>query len=105
MLRISVLNDKNVSSLKIEGRLAVPWAAELEQAWSTLSLGSRKLCLDICGVTFADAKGKQVLREIFTATGAEIRADSPLTKQFANEIRQAPTSGEEENDHEDPVRL
>ena len=92
-----MLNDKNVSMLKIEGRLTPPWTAELEQAWRTLSLGSEKLCLDLRGITFADKDGKQILRDIFMATGAEILADSPLTKQFANEIRQSSTDGEEEN--------
>jgi hypothetical protein len=100
VLRISLVNDNDVSKLKVEGRLAMPWAKELERAWLTLSLGSKKLCLDIRGVTFADKDGKQILRDIFRATGAEILADSPLTKQFANEIRQAPISGAEENAHE-----
>jgi hypothetical protein len=39
--------------------------------------------LDIRGVTFADQKGSQILREIVQATRAEIVADSPLTQYFA----------------------
>lgn len=104
MLRVSVLHDKDLSTLKIEGRLAPPWTTELEQEWRSLSLGSRKLCLDIRGLTFADNEGKQILRGIFRATGAEILADSPLTKQFANEIRRTPIDGGE-NDHEYPICL
>jgi len=63
---------------------------ELERFWNTLapSMGMKKLCLDIRGVAYLDGKGKQVLKDILTATGAEIRADSLLTKQFAGEIAQ-----------------
>lgn len=99
MLKISVLDDGDPTILKLEGKIAGPWAMELDQEWQALatSLGSRKLCLDLCGVTFVDEKGKQVLRDIFTATGAEILANSPLTKYFADEARQQmPDNNEEE---------
>jgi len=77
-------------TLKIEGRVISDWAEELDRVWSSLvpSLGPRKLSLDICGVTYIDDKGRQVLQNIVQATGAEILADSPLTKQFAFEVVQ-----------------
>jgi hypothetical protein len=88
LLKISIQEHENLSILKIEGKLIKPWVLELDRAWSMISLGSRNLCLDICGMTFIDEEGKRILRDIFRATGAEILADSPLTKQFANEVSQ-----------------
>lgn len=73
----------------MEGKVVGECASELKRLWATLmpSLGARKLCLDLRGVLYLDGKGKQVLQEIVEAMAAEILADSPLTKQFADEAR------------------
>ncbi len=91
-MRISTQENAGQLTLKIEGKIVGDWATELEHFWESLepSLPKRKLCLDICGVVFVDNHGKQILKKIFKSTGAEILADSPLTKQFANEARRKP---------------
>jgi ABC-type transporter Mla MlaB component len=78
--------DKGVT-LKIEGRAAEPVVAELDRAWQQLapSLGSRKLSVDLRGVTFMDTTGRHLLAEIHDKTGAEFLADTPMTKYFAEE--------------------
>jgi hypothetical protein len=43
--------------------------------------------MDLRGVTFVDARGTEMLREIQQASGAEVLADSPLTKYFAERIK------------------
>jgi anti-anti-sigma regulatory factor len=88
-VRISTQENREQITFKVEGRIVGDWATELERFWKSLepSLDAKKLCLDISGVTYIDALGKKILREIFASTGAEILADSPLTKQFANEAR------------------
>ena len=50
--------------MKLEGRVAGPWAAELGRVWAETAplLASRKLIIDLHNVTYADASGKQVLR-------------------------------------------
>jgi hypothetical protein len=73
--------------MKLEGKMAGPWVEECRQAWLGLarSLQSRKLSVDLRGVTYVDAAGAQLLQEIHRATGADIWADSPLTKHFAEQ--------------------
>lgn len=81
--------DKSVT-LKIEGRAAEPLVAELHRVWQDLapSLGSRRLSVDLRGVTFMDTSGRRLLAEIHAKTGAEFLADTPMTKYFAEEAMQ-----------------
>jgi hypothetical protein len=87
VLRISIKDDTPVATLKIEGKLVGAWAMELGKTWQDLlaSAKQKPLRLDIRGVTFADQKGTDILREIVRATGAEVLSDSPLTQYFANQ--------------------
>ena len=73
--------------MKFEGKMVGPWVEECRQAWLALvpSVPSKKLCLDLCGVTFVDASGTQLLREIYRATSADMFTNSPLTKYFAEQ--------------------
>ena len=86
MLRISIQNNPDTAILKLEGKVVGPWAKELNRVWSDFkpSLGTKKLCLDLCGVTFVDAIGSRTLQRILRP-GAEILADTPLTRHFASE--------------------
>jgi len=87
VLKITMKDDAITATLKVEGKVVGPWAIELGKTWHDLwhSANQKRLLLDIRGVTFADQKGTQILREIVRATGAEIIADSPLTQYFANQ--------------------
>jgi anti-anti-sigma regulatory factor len=86
-LKISVHETDEVVVLKIEGRTAKPLVDELNRTWQNLasSLGSRKLSIDLRGVTFMDLAGRHLLAEIHAKTGAEFLADTPMTKYFAEE--------------------
>lgn len=85
MLKISIDDDSNSATLRLEGKLVGPWVAELNRVWRALkpSLGAKKLFLDICEMTFVDRKGTQALRKIFHQSNAEVLANTPLTRQFA----------------------
>jgi anti-anti-sigma regulatory factor len=76
--------------LKIEGKILGPQFLELSRAWQELAptLGARKLCVDLRGVTHVDDRGLNLLSEIHDQTGAEFLADTPLTKYFADEAHQ-----------------
>jgi hypothetical protein len=63
-----------------------PCIAEFDSTWTMLSLGSKKLCVDISGVTFMDESGKRRLGLLMMATNGVIRAKTPLTRDFADEI-------------------
>jgi anti-anti-sigma regulatory factor len=77
--------------LKVEGRVAGPWAAELGRLWEQTSptLASRKLSLDLRATTYADASGIRILRAIFSQTGAGILTDTPWTQYLAEEVKRA----------------
>ena len=71
----------------VEGRIAGPWVAEFNRTWHSLapSLNSKKLSLDLRGVTFIDADGRRVLAEILRATGAALQTDSQLVDFLAKQ--------------------
>jgi anti-anti-sigma regulatory factor len=81
--------------MKLEGKLTGPWVEECMRVWLELkrTLSTRKLALDLCGVTFVDALGMQLLREIYSATRAEFRTNSPLTNYFAEQAMQQISDG------------
>ena len=76
--------------MKIEGRIAGLQVSELHRAWQNLglSLGQRKLLVDLRGVTRIDGTGRDLLADIHAESGADFLADTPLTKHFAEEAQQ-----------------
>ena len=87
-LRITVQKSEQEAVIKLEGRIAGPWAAELSRTWKEQapSLASRKLSLDLRDITFSDASGTQVLRDIYSQTGAELVVGDPWTHFLAEEV-------------------
>lgn len=85
-----MVDEKNQMVLRIEGKLIHPWTKELEKAWQGFAdtLGGKKLLLDIRGTTFADQNGLALLGKIVRAAHAVVLADSPLTRHFAERVRQ-----------------
>jgi hypothetical protein len=91
LLKISTEHEKNQVLMRVEGKLIAPWTKELEKAWQELAkiLGAKALLLDIRGATFVDQSGIKLLGRIARESNAKILADSPLTRQFADKVRQA----------------
>jgi hypothetical protein len=89
VLKVSIEQNSTTATLKIEGKIVGPWALELGRSWHDLwaSTEKKNFQLDLCGVTFVDRKGAQILQEIVRTTGAEVLADSPLTQHFASQAR------------------
>lgn len=91
-MKITIQQDEGKAvTLKIEGRVTGPNALELDRAWQDLAptLGSRRLLVDLRGVTFVDATGRRLLAEIHDKTGAEFLADTPMIKHYAEEAKQS----------------
>jgi anti-anti-sigma regulatory factor len=76
-------------TLKLEGRIAGPWAEELSRVWErTLpTVAARQLYLDLRETTYADAIGIKVLRTIFSQTGADILTGTPWTQYLAQKVK------------------
>jgi hypothetical protein len=89
MFRITIHEEPDAMMLRLEGRVAGPWVEELDRIWRSqaASLGSKRLLVQLCGVTHMDAHGRRALAEIHNKTGAEFLADTPMTKYFAEEAR------------------
>ncbi len=95
MLRITAHDNPRVLTLRLEGRLEGPWAAELEKCWkATLaSLCKPTVRVDLTGVTFIDSAGKARLAAMHRK-GAEFIASDCLTKAIVEEITKESRSRE-----------
>lgn len=87
-MRITIQEKPEALEMTLEGRVAGPWASELDRVWleSAPRLRSKKLVIDLHNVTYADASGKQVLRDIYSQTHAELIATTPWTQFLAEEV-------------------
>ena len=93
------MDDKENITLKIEGRIVGPWAAELDRFWqqNASTIRAKPLSLDLRGTTFADTHGIRTLRAIYSQTGAEILTGTLWTQHLADEIiRNQPAQDMEE---------
>ena len=86
--------------MRLEGRLAGPWASELDRVWVEAAprLASKKLIIDLHNVTYADASGKQVLRTIYAQTRAEFITNTPWAQFLAEEVTANKSVNVEEGD-------
>jgi anti-anti-sigma regulatory factor len=87
-LRITIQDTAEAIEMRLEGRVAGPWASELDRVWVETAprLQSKKLVIDLHNVTYADANGKQVLRDIYAQTRAEFVASTPWTQFLIEEV-------------------
>jgi len=91
MLRITTeTNKRGHLTLSVEGRLAGPWVAALEQCWRELLAASprQKFSIDLRGVSFIDNAGKVLLKEMHRL-GGELIAEGCLNQAIVNEIVEA----------------
>ena len=89
MLRITVEENPTKMTLKLEGRLAGPWVAELDRLWEQTASKreARNLSIDLRSTTFADTDGIRSLRNIYSETRAELLTGTPWTQYLAEEIQ------------------
>ena len=86
MLKITVHPEGQSTTLLLEGRLAGPWVEELDRCWRQISTGpDARVVVDLHNVTFVDADGKGVLRQM-RKHGAELRASGCLMRCIVEEI-------------------
>src|SRR5271170_5399591 len=99
LLRITTEQKRGKLVLSVEGRLAGQWVAALEQCWRDLRASSPggKFSINLCGVSFIDAAGKVLLKEIHSQ-GGHLLAEGCLNQAIVREIageRHADKSGAE----------
>ena len=99
MLRITTEKKRGKTVLSVEGRLAGPWVAALEQCWRELHAASprEKFHVNLCEVSFIDAAGKVLLKEIHRQ-GGQLIAEGCLNQAIVHEIigRKKASTGDKE---------
>lgn len=87
MLRITTQKRRGKTVLSIEGRLAGPLVGTLEQCWREVHQASpsEKVNVNLCGVSFIDAAGKVLLKEIHRQ-GGELVAEGCLNQAIVDDI-------------------
>ena len=87
MLRVTTRINSGTTRLVVEGKLAGACVGELERCWhATESKESpASILVDLSGVTFVDAAGKQLLTEMH-AQGIRFAASGLLPKCLIEEI-------------------
>ena len=100
MLKITVYETEELVTLKLEGRVAGPWVAEFDQTWRSLvpSLKSRRLAVNLSGVTYIEPDARRLLAEIYERTGARFEAGTLLMRFYADEAVQTKLANGGTND-------
>jgi outer membrane protein len=101
MFRVTTQKKRFKVLLTIEGRLAGESVSTLEHCWKELraSSPSEKFNVDLCGVSFIDAAGKTLLKEIHRQ-GGHLVAQGCLNQETVKEITgEADRQGEQDKKH------
>jgi outer membrane protein len=87
MLRITTERRRGKVFLTVEGKLTGPWVGALEQCWRELHTGTprEKFLVNLCGVSFIDAAGRVLLKEIHRQ-GGQLLAEGCLNQAIVHEI-------------------
>jgi len=87
MLRITTEKKRSKTVLSVEGRLAGALVATLEQCWKELKAAAphEKFYVNLCGVSFIDAAGKMLLKEMYRQ-GGQLVAEGCLNQAIVKEI-------------------
>jgi outer membrane protein TolC/ABC-type transporter Mla MlaB component len=87
MLRITTEKKRTKTVLSVEGRLAGQLVSTLEQCWRELRAASpqEKFYVNLCGVSFIDASGKMLLKEMHRQ-GGQLVAEGCLNQAIVKEI-------------------
>jgi outer membrane protein TolC/ABC-type transporter Mla MlaB component len=100
MLRITTEKRRGKTLLIVEGRVAGASVGTLEQCWRELRAATpqEKFRVNLCGVSFIDAAGKTLLKEIHRQ-GGKLIAEGCLNQAIVDEIvrRETGRKGTEEN--------
>ncbi len=80
MLKISLEDSDHAVTLRLEGRVAGPWIAELKNTCEDLLRANRRVTLHLAEVTFADREAVMLLRHL-QSRGIALTECSPFTAE------------------------
>lgn len=87
MFKISIVETHRQRRLVLEGKLAPPWTAEVENAWrsSGEQLRGRKLIIDLTNVTLISSDGENTLFKLMSG-GAKFSCGGVLTRHVLKQL-------------------
>jgi len=88
MLKISIERSPKGTTLRLEGRLALPWVEELHRAWLAASADptDARIAVDLSEVTFICEEGKKLLEQMHTQ-GARLKGSGCVTRSLVEGIQ------------------
>ena len=91
MMKATQLRQRDQTVIKVEGRLAGPWVAELEQSWNEASevQGPGAVLVELAGVSFVDEAGRQLLAKM-SGAGTRLSAAGCLARAIVEEVEGKP---------------
>jgi ABC-type transporter Mla MlaB component len=95
MLRITVEEDADFNTYRLEGKLTGDWVKEFERCWicaKHIEPGTQ-FKIDLSGVSSVDERGKALLGSM-VSEGAELVADNPMVTSLAHSIVENATCGD-----------
>src|ERR1700726_5011454 len=87
MLRISIQDEPNLVTMKLEGSLAGTWVIELEESWRAVKpkIAGRHLCVHLAEVERVDTAGRYLL--VFLGhRGFDLSAEGVVMVEFVRPI-------------------
>lgn len=91
MMKATQLRQNGQTVIKVEGRVAGPWVAELEQSWNQASAadGPMTVQVELAGVSFVDEAGRELLAKMSSA-GTRLTAIGCLARAIVEEVEAKP---------------
>ena len=80
-LKITRLSQTGrILTIKLEGEILEPWVSSVRDACAPQGSRSKPVCLDLAAVTYVDAAGAQLLRDLLSKGIKIARCSSFLTQ-------------------------
>jgi len=88
VLRITLLSQSELLTLRLEGKLNGPWVSELKRSWDGLhgEAPQRPVAVDLSEVTYVSPEGKMLLESMWRQ-GAKLQSCSLLTRFLLSQLR------------------
>jgi ABC-type transporter Mla MlaB component len=90
VLKITVDETDQLKKFSLEGKLSGPWVKELARVWlaSDATSPAKPVAVDICGVTFVDSEGQQLLARMY-GNGVKLQASGCMNRSIVERIERA----------------
>ena len=87
MLKISIVEERKLRRLVVEGRLVAPWSDELKAACEGAETGldGRELVIDLKNLTTISQEGETLLQELMQQ-GLKCRGCGVFTKEILRQV-------------------